>query len=201
MGHAGGSNCPPGLARFAGHLFPVWLKFKGGKGVATGLGVIFGWSWMLGLVFCAVWAGGVLRNANFISWCFVCCCGSPGLLPCLLGWPMVDSWPYALLAGIVSFTHRANIARLMKGEEPQIQLLQESMSASRQLSDAERLDWLRLTRTESIGPSTFFKLIQRYKTAAKAIEALPHLLSKAGFKARHFGFSRWTRRKRNWQPR
>ena len=56
------------------------------------------------------------------------------------------------------------------------------MSASRQLSDAERLDWLRLTRTESIGPSTFFKLIQRYKTAAKAIEALPHLLSKAGSK-------------------
>ena len=44
-----------GLAAVLGHLFPVWLKFKGGKGVATGLGVLIAASWPVGLVACAVW--------------------------------------------------------------------------------------------------------------------------------------------------
>jgi acyl phosphate:glycerol-3-phosphate acyltransferase len=44
-----------GLAAFAGHLFPVWLGFKGGKGVATNIGILFGLYWPLGLIFLAVW--------------------------------------------------------------------------------------------------------------------------------------------------
>ncbi len=51
-----------------------------------------------------------------------------------------------------------------------------------QLSDSERLAWLRLSRTDGIGPQTFHKLISRYKTASRALEALPTLVSKGGGK-------------------
>jgi DNA processing protein len=54
------------------------------------------------------------------------------------------------------------------------------MSGTHQLSDAERLNWLRLARTEGIGPINFHKLIRRYGTAAKVIEVLPQLMTKAG---------------------
>ena len=45
----------PGLGAFLGHLFPVWLKFKGGKGVATYIGVLIGLYWPAALIFCAIW--------------------------------------------------------------------------------------------------------------------------------------------------
>src|SRR6185437_6535893 len=44
-----------GVAAFLGHCFPVWLGFKGGKGVATYIGLLFGWVWPVGIVFCLVW--------------------------------------------------------------------------------------------------------------------------------------------------
>src|ERR1700735_4540566 len=47
-----------GLAAVLGHLFPIWLRFKGGKGVATGLGVLIAASWPIGLAACAVWVAG-----------------------------------------------------------------------------------------------------------------------------------------------
>ena len=66
QGHAGGAGrrrimpaprrrWSPGFGAFLGHLFPVWLKFKGGKGVATYIGVLIGLSWPAALIFCAIW--------------------------------------------------------------------------------------------------------------------------------------------------
>src|SRR5215467_14421689 len=55
--HADDASFPlvAGFGAFIGHLFPVWLKFKGGKGVATYLGVLFGLAWPIGLLFCLIW--------------------------------------------------------------------------------------------------------------------------------------------------
>ena len=107
-----------GLAAFFGHLFPLWLKFKGGKGVATGMGVLFGLFWPLGLIFIAVWiAMAALFRFSSLSaltavilsplWAFLL--GRNDLL-----------LPTAVMAIAVWITHRANIARLLKGQEPRI---------------------------------------------------------------------------------
>jgi acyl phosphate:glycerol-3-phosphate acyltransferase len=103
-----------GLGALAGHLFPIWLNFKGGKGVATGLGVTFGWSWMLGLVFCAVWLVGFFAT-KISSVGALAAVAAAAIAAVLLGLPV---WPSAVLAAAVWFMHRANIARLLKGEEP-----------------------------------------------------------------------------------
>jgi glycerol-3-phosphate acyltransferase PlsY len=112
-----------GLGALVGHIFPVWLKFKGGKGVATGLGVLFGWNWMLGLVFCAVWllmflfkkisslsALTALVFTGAATFGLAAWRGESGI-PVLF-------WPVLVLAVVVFITHRANIQRLLKGEEP-----------------------------------------------------------------------------------
>jgi acyl phosphate:glycerol-3-phosphate acyltransferase len=106
-----------GLAALAGHLFPVWLKFKGGKGVATGLGITFGWSWILGLVFCGMWLLGFF--ATKIS--SVSALGAVAIVALIAIFTDVSvvGWlPSLVVAIVVWITHRANIERLLSGEEP-----------------------------------------------------------------------------------
>jgi acyl phosphate:glycerol-3-phosphate acyltransferase len=106
-----------GLGALAGHLFPVWLKFKGGKGVATGLGVTFGWSWMLGLLFSVIWllvflASRISSASALTAVAVVSVAALTNFVP-VTGW-----WPSLILAVTVWYMHRANISRLLKGEEP-----------------------------------------------------------------------------------
>jgi glycerol-3-phosphate acyltransferase PlsY len=109
-----------GLAAIAGHLFPVWLGFKGGKGVATNIGVLFALYWPLGLAFLAVWLGlAFLIRISSLS-ALVAAAASP-LWAWLLGRADLVV-PVALVAAVIFFTHRANIARLMAGTEPKISL-------------------------------------------------------------------------------
>ena len=107
-----------GLAAFFGHLFPMWLGFKGGKGVATTIGVLFGLYWPLGLVFIAVWIAMAFLfrisslsalTASLVSPIAAYAVGRPELV-----------LPAAIMAVAVFLTHRANIARILKGEEPRI---------------------------------------------------------------------------------
>ena len=109
-----------GLAAMAGHIFPVWLDFKGGKGVATSLGVLFGLFWPLGLIFIALWLAlafafrmsslaGLATSALTPLWAYLL--GRPDLV-----------LPTVLIAIAIWIMHRANIGRLMKGEEPKIDL-------------------------------------------------------------------------------
>ena len=110
------------LAVFFGHLYPIFLGFKGGKGVATGLGALFGWSWILGLVFIASWIGTFLAlrisSASALTAVLI--------VTIIAATGVADSadgifrlvWPAALLAVVIWIMHRANIARLLKGQEP-----------------------------------------------------------------------------------
>jgi glycerol-3-phosphate acyltransferase PlsY len=109
-----------GLAAFAGHLFPIWLGFKGGKGVATNIGILFGLYWPLGIVFLAVWLiMALLFRISSLS-ALTASALSP-LWAWLLGKPSFVL-SLALIAVLIWIMHRENIARLVKGEEARIKL-------------------------------------------------------------------------------
>jgi len=123
-GYFGGPNAAiaAGVGAFVGHLFPVWLKFKGGKGVATGIGVLFGWAWILGLVFIVAWIATFfitrISSASALTAALLAVPASFVLAKTMGGNTLMAVWPVALLALIVWLTHHANIRRLLKGEEP-----------------------------------------------------------------------------------
>lgn len=106
------------LFSFAGHLFPVWLGFKGGKGVATFLGTLLVLAWPAGLAACATWAivAAISRISSLSA--LVAAVLSP-LWLYLLGYPEM-----VVLAGVLALVilerHKANIARLIAGKEPKI---------------------------------------------------------------------------------
>jgi glycerol-3-phosphate acyltransferase PlsY len=107
-----------GLGAFLGHLFPVWLGFKGGKGVATYIGVLIGAAWQAALLFCGVW----LAVAFLTRYSSLSALVASVLTPLAL--EAMGARPAALLALVMTalllWRHRGNIARLVKGEEPRI---------------------------------------------------------------------------------
>ncbi len=99
-----------------GHCFPVWLRFKGGKGAATLMGVSLGLAWPIGLVYAAVWLG-MLALARISSVAGMSAAVSAPLAALITG--QSEHAPVlALLAALVLCLHRANIARLRAGTEP-----------------------------------------------------------------------------------
>jgi glycerol-3-phosphate acyltransferase PlsY len=107
-----------GLGAFLGHLFPVWLGFRGGKGVATYIGVLLGLYWPLGIVFCALWLAVALATRYSSLSALV----ASASIPCLLG--VLGEWRLAalfvLLTSLLYWRHAANIGRLLRGEEARI---------------------------------------------------------------------------------
>ena len=107
-----------GLAALLGHCFPIWLGFRGGKGVATLMGVSLGLAWPIGLAYAAVWLamlavtrisslGGI--SAAVAAPLAALATGHAGFAP-----------PLALMALLVIALHRRNIARLRTGTEPRV---------------------------------------------------------------------------------
>ena len=107
-----------GAAAFIGHCFPVYLGFKGGKGVATFMGTLFAISLTLGLATALIW---LLSAALFRISSFAALIAS--LLAPLVSYYLVgpDAWlPLAFMTLVIYIRHKANIERLMRGEEPKI---------------------------------------------------------------------------------
>ncbi len=106
------------FAAFIGHLYPVWIGFRGGKGVATWLGCLLGLKWAAGLGFIVIWLG-VAALSRFSS---LAALVAASAMPLLLWW--LGELPMALLSLLVflwlCFTHRENIRRLMAGTEGRI---------------------------------------------------------------------------------
>lgn len=107
-----------GLAAFIGHCFPVWLGFKGGKGVATFIGLWLALAWPVGLAICASWLAGALITrtsstaaliaaASSTIWAFALGYGETFILG-------------AVLTLLVYWRHSANITRIRQGTEPKI---------------------------------------------------------------------------------
>ena len=103
---------------FAGHILPVWLRFRGGKGVATFLGCLFGVFWPAGLIFAAVWLAMALLFRYSSASALVASLLSP-LALLLLGQPR-PALVFLILAVALWWMHRANIGRLMSGTEGRI---------------------------------------------------------------------------------
>jgi acyl phosphate:glycerol-3-phosphate acyltransferase len=103
------------MAAVLGHVFPVWLKFKGGKGVATALGVTFALNPMIGFTFCAFWLIAFLIT-RYVSVASIEALWACLLIP-LIHLDIAGIIFYALLAGLITWTHRGNIKRIREGTE------------------------------------------------------------------------------------
>lgn len=115
---AGLGSMVAGLGAFIGHIFPVWLKFKGGKGVATFLGVLLGLVWQAALAAAAVWVVvAVLSRYSSLS-ALAATAASPVILY-FLGYPPVAVL-FLIIAVIVWWKHSENISRLISGKESKI---------------------------------------------------------------------------------
>ncbi|GFE76704.1 MULTISPECIES: glycerol-3-phosphate 1-O-acyltransferase PlsY [Novosphingobium] len=106
------------LGAFLGHCFPVWLGFKGGKGVATTAGIAFGLAWPVGLAYAVTWIG-LLLTVRISSVAGMTAAVVAPLAALLLGHGE-PAGVLAVIAAIVVFQHRENLARLRAGTEPKV---------------------------------------------------------------------------------
>ena len=106
-----------GFAAFAGHAYPVWLGFRGGKGVATFLGAVLALAWPLGLAACASWlACAALSRISSVG-----ALGAAVLVPIWAIWLAPEAIAVCVAFGLlIWWFHRTNIARILRGEEPRI---------------------------------------------------------------------------------
>jgi glycerol-3-phosphate acyltransferase PlsY len=107
-----------GLGAVLGHLFPVWLRFKGGKGVATTFGTLLALAWPVGLIACGLWLLTALIFRMSSAAALTAIAATPIAAYFLDGMSLAAT--ALLLAALVWFKHAANIERLLKGTEPRI---------------------------------------------------------------------------------
>ncbi|MBR0829584.1 glycerol-3-phosphate 1-O-acyltransferase PlsY [Bradyrhizobium manausense] len=119
-GYFGGPNAAmlAGLGAFLGHNFPVWLKFKGGKGVAVYIGILLGLFWPGALFFCLLW----LATAFTTRYSSLSALVAAFITPIFLWWfgHLALASLFAVLTLVLFYTHRENIKRLQSGTESRI---------------------------------------------------------------------------------
>ncbi len=107
-----------GAGAFLGHLFPIWLKFKGGKGVATYIGVLLGLYWLGAVIFCAIWLS-VAAISRYSSLAALIASALTPLTVWLLGQPGIAMLMLGMTA-LLWIKHQVNIRRLLAGTEDRI---------------------------------------------------------------------------------
>ncbi|MBR0713368.1 glycerol-3-phosphate 1-O-acyltransferase PlsY [Bradyrhizobium liaoningense] len=119
-GYFGGPNAAmlAGLGAFLGHNFPVWLRFKGGKGVAVYIGILLGLFWPGALFFCLLW----LATAFTTRYSSLSALVAAFITPIFLWWfgHLALASLFAVLTLVLFYTHRENIKRLQSGTESRI---------------------------------------------------------------------------------
>jgi len=107
-----------GLAAFLGHVYPVFHRFQGGKGVATAAGVLFGLDWRIGLGTVITWIviAACLRYSSLAA--LVAALFAPFATALLLGWQ--SAMVVSVMSALLFWRHKANIARLLAGTEPRL---------------------------------------------------------------------------------
>ena len=107
-----------GLGAFLGHVFPIWLGFKGGKGVATYIGVLLGLAWKVGVLFCLIW----IVVAYLGRYSSLSALVASALTPAVLLWLGTPGLAllFLVLTVLLYWKHRENIARLLAGTESRI---------------------------------------------------------------------------------
>ncbi|WP_100386918.1 glycerol-3-phosphate 1-O-acyltransferase PlsY [Bradyrhizobium canariense] len=119
-GSFGGPNAAmlAALGAFLGHLFPVWLKFRGGKGVAVYIGVLIGLFWPAAVVFCVLW----LTTAVITRYSSLSALVASFVTPIFLWWfgHLALASLFAVLTLLLFYMHRENIKRLLAGTESRI---------------------------------------------------------------------------------
>ncbi|UMM64371.1 glycerol-3-phosphate 1-O-acyltransferase PlsY [Aristophania vespae] len=102
-----------------GHCFPIWLKFRGGKGVATGIGIFWAFCWPVGLICTFVWAYTVKLSRISSAGAFLAFLIAPFLMPALTTHPVASPIPVAtdMIAILIWLRHYGNLVRLVQGKE------------------------------------------------------------------------------------
>jgi acyl phosphate:glycerol-3-phosphate acyltransferase len=103
---------------FVGHLFPIWLKFRGGKGVATYIGLLIGLAWPVAVTFCLIWLAVAATTRYSSLSALVASAATPALL--WLDGLSSAALLFVFLTALLWFMHRANIVRLRDGLEGKI---------------------------------------------------------------------------------
>ena len=120
VSHFGGHDpaMAAALGAFLGHLFPVWLRFKGGKGVATFIGLLIAFAWPVALGFCAIWlvVAAATRYSSLSA--LIASAATPAML-WAFGYPG-EAGLFSVLAALLWVMHRANVTRLLAGTEGKI---------------------------------------------------------------------------------
>jgi acyl phosphate:glycerol-3-phosphate acyltransferase len=106
------------IGAFLGHLFPVWLRFRGGKGVATYIGILLGLVWPAAIFFCAIWLG----TAALTRYSSLAALVASAATPAFLWWrgDVPEAPVFLVLSALLWAMHRTNIARLLTGAEGKI---------------------------------------------------------------------------------
>ncbi|QQN67349.1 glycerol-3-phosphate 1-O-acyltransferase PlsY [Bradyrhizobium diazoefficiens] len=119
-GYIAGPNAAmlAGLGAFLGHLFPIWLKFKGGKGVAVYIGILLGLFWPAAMVFCVIW----LATAFTTRYSSLSALVAAFVTPLFLWWfgHLALASLSVVLTLLLFYMHRENIKRLQSGKEGRI---------------------------------------------------------------------------------